>query len=69
MLANDPRWAGGVVSREERHAIGHAQYLVDRATPEKSEVCFDYTLVRTLLNVIDRATTGWIESGSTEDEE
>ena len=38
----------------EKHAIEHAQYLVDGATPDNSEVCFDYALVETLLTLIKR---------------
>lgn len=41
-------------SEEERHAVGHARYQVERATPDNPEVAFDYTLVATLLRLIDR---------------
>ncbi len=34
---------------EFEHAVGHASLLVQRATPESPEVCFDYELVATLL--------------------
>jgi hypothetical protein len=42
------------MNEDQRHAVGHAQYLVDRATPENPDVCFDYTLVQSLLMLIDR---------------
>ena len=42
------------LSEQDAHNIGHARYLVERATGEKPEVCFDFTLVRSVLNVIDR---------------
>lgn len=42
------------LSRDEKHAIGHAEYLVERATPDEPEVSFDYTLVQSLLGVIKR---------------
>jgi hypothetical protein len=38
----------------ERHAVEHAKYLVSVATPEKPDVCFDYTLVATLLSLVER---------------
>jgi hypothetical protein len=51
MLAASPCFD---ISEEQRHAIGHARYLADQATPEKPDCCFDYELVRALLSVIDR---------------
>lgn len=42
------------LSEGERHSIGHAQYQVDRATPDKPDVCFDYELVACLLRLIKR---------------
>lgn len=42
-----------IVSEEEQHAIDHAQYLVDHASPDHPEVCFDYELVATLLSLIE----------------
>jgi hypothetical protein len=42
------------LSEEERHCIGHAQYQVDRASGDNPEVCFDYGLIATLLELIDR---------------
>ena len=44
------------LSEQDLHNIGHARYLVERATDDKPEVCFDFTLVRSILNVIDRQT-------------
>ncbi len=42
------------ITEEEDHAIKHAEYQVKRATPENSEVRFDYELVQNLLDVIER---------------
>jgi hypothetical protein len=42
------------LSEGERHAIGHAQYMVANASGERPEVCFDYELVATLLALIER---------------
>ncbi len=42
------------LTEDERHAIAHARYQVERATPDKPECAFDYELVRDLLRVIDR---------------
>lgn len=42
------------LSEQDQHNIGHARYLVERATDESPEVSFDYTLVRSVLNLIDR---------------
>lgn len=42
------------LSDEERHCIGHAQYLVDQATDETPDVFFDYEVVRTLLKLLER---------------
>lgn len=43
-----------ILSEEETHAIGHAKWQVDRATPEKPDVCFDYELVICLLALLKR---------------
>jgi hypothetical protein len=42
------------VSEEERHAIEHARYQVERASPDNPDCCFDFDLVKDLLRVIDR---------------
>jgi hypothetical protein len=44
----------GELSENERHAIGHARYQVEHATPDNPDCCFDYELVATLLKIIDR---------------
>lgn len=36
------------------HAISHARLMVERATPEASEVCFDYELVAAILKRYDK---------------
>jgi hypothetical protein len=41
-----------LLSENERHAIAHAEWAVGEASPESPEVCFDYTLVQTLLALI-----------------
>lgn len=46
------------VSEEERHAIAHARYQVEQASPENPDCCFDFDLVKNLLRVIDRQTVG-----------
>ncbi len=40
------------LTENERHAIAHAEWAVSHATPDRPDVCFDYTLVMTLLNLI-----------------
>lgn len=40
-------------SEQDRHNLGHAKYLCDRATPEAPEVCFDYTLVQSILTLVE----------------
>lgn len=48
--------SNGERSEEERHAIAHAKYMCDQASPsENPEVCFDFELVRTLLSLIPEA--------------
>lgn len=42
------------ISEDERYALAHADWAVSHATPDKSEVCFDYTLVRTLCGLAKR---------------
>lgn len=42
------------LSPDEVHAIGHARYQVEHATPDNPDCCFDYELVRNLLDIIDR---------------
>lgn len=44
------------LSESQRHAIAHAKYLCDQATPENPEVCFDFELVRMLLSVLSQPT-------------
>lgn len=39
---------------DERHAVAHAKWAVNQASPEKPNVCFDYELVQDLLNLIAR---------------
>lgn len=39
---------------ETRHAIGHMRYLTARASPEDSEVCFDYEITLAVLAEIER---------------
>ncbi len=43
------------LSEQERHAVEHARYLAVRATTENPDCCFDYGLVHTLVQIIDRA--------------
>lgn len=52
------------LTEDERHSIAHAEWAVSHATPEKSEVCFDYTLVQTLLGLIKsgRAAVGVVDT-------
>jgi hypothetical protein len=47
----------GPLNESERHAIAHARYQVERASPENPDVCFDFDLVKALLRVIDRRGT------------
>lgn len=42
------------LSEDERHALAHADWAVSHATPDKPDVCFDYTLVRTLTGLTKR---------------
>lgn len=42
------------INEAERHAIAHAQYQCERASPDNPDVCFDYELVQTLLSLIER---------------
>ena len=42
------------LSEQQRHAVEHARYLCERATDDDPEVCFDFTLVQTLVELIDR---------------
>jgi len=51
-----PEWweTGALLSEQERHAVGHARYQVDHATPDDPECCFDYELVATLIGVVER---------------
>lgn len=51
------------LSESERHAIAHAEWAVSHATPEKPDVCFDYDLMKTLLELIKsgRASVGVVE--------
>ena len=42
-------------SEAERHAIKHAQYVFDHATPDNPDCCFDYEFVRNLLVCIEHA--------------
>jgi hypothetical protein len=46
------------LSEQERHAVAHARYQVEHATPDNPECCFDYELVRTLIEIIDRNSLG-----------
>jgi hypothetical protein len=46
-----------VESEEERHAIEHARFQADHASPDDPECRFDFDLVKTLLRVIDRSLT------------
>jgi hypothetical protein len=43
------------LSRDERHAIGHARHLTEQTTAENPECCFHRDLVKDLLRIIDRA--------------
>jgi hypothetical protein len=43
-----------IIEAEERHAVEHALYQVNRATPDDPECVFDYELVAALLRIIDR---------------
>jgi hypothetical protein len=49
-----PKPAPDAMRESERHAIAHARYQAEQATPEKPDCCFDYELVKDLLRVIDR---------------
>lgn len=53
------------LSEDERHSIAHAEWAVSHATPDNPEVCFDYTLVQTLLGLIKsgRAAVGIVGPG------
>ena len=42
------------LSEEQHHAVEHARYLCKWATDDDPAVCFDYTLVQTLVELIDR---------------
>ena len=42
------------LSRDEKHAVSHAQYQVERATDDNPECCFDCTLVQTWLDLTNR---------------
>jgi hypothetical protein len=42
------------VSEQERHALEHARYLAKGSTPQDPECSFDYQLVETLVELIDR---------------
>lgn len=55
-LLASPAQSSWQPSEQEQHAIGHARYQVERATPEFPEVCFDYELILTLLKIIDRTS-------------
>lgn len=48
------------LGEDARHAISHAELMVSRASPNDPCVCFDYTLVQTLLGLIKsgRAAAG-----------
>ena len=46
-----------MISEEERHAIEHARYMIACSDDEHPEICFDYELVRDLVNVVDRLTS------------
>lgn len=52
------------LSEYERHAIAHAEWAVSHATDKKPEVCFDYELVKTLLELIKsgRAAVGVVDA-------
>ncbi len=43
------------LSEQQRHAVEHARYQVNRSSPDEPECCFDYQLVETLVEMIDRA--------------
>ena len=43
-----------MISEEERHAIEHARHMIACSDDEHPEICFDYELVRDLVNVVDR---------------
>ncbi len=43
---------GRELNENERHAVGHARYQVEHATPENPDCWFDYELVATLLSLI-----------------
>src|SRR6266702_5346289 len=55
-VAPDAGARESLFSEQERHAVGHARYQVARATPDNPECCFDYELVGTLIDVVDRLT-------------
>jgi hypothetical protein len=42
------------LSEQERHAVEHARFQADRATPGDPECCFDFELVKTLVQIVDR---------------
>lgn len=42
------------ISVQERHAVEHARYKANCATPENPDCCFDYELVNSLIWIIDR---------------
>jgi hypothetical protein len=43
------------LSEAERHAIAHARYQVEHASPDNPDCHFDYELVLNLLHVIERS--------------
>jgi hypothetical protein len=50
------------MTESERHAIAHAKYYCDQATPDDPEVSFHYELVRTLLSLIADAQRQYLSS-------
>ena len=54
-LSSPPAALHAGLSEEERHAVEHARYQVEHATPDNPECGFDFDLVKDLICAIDRA--------------
>lgn len=50
-----PRTVAQALSEQQRHAIEHARWQVEHATPDDPECSFDYELVKVLVEMLDRA--------------
>jgi len=55
------------INENERHAVAHARYQCEHASPDYPVMCFDYELVLCLLSLIDRLRAAAQASGMRED--